>query len=94
MTHNCIRIIAVLAVSLWLLTACAPQTPNLDRHFGETVSLIQAQQTLYPDASSNIDPVKGIDGKAAKSGYDEYQKSYKVPEQQASGFTIGVGGAR
>lgn len=74
------------------ITGCVPMTPNLDSQFGQSVNLLKAQQTLNPEASRNTDPVKGMDGKAAASAYDEYQKSYKAPEPQSNAFTIGVGG--
>jgi hypothetical protein len=61
---------------------------------GQSLSLIKAQQILNPEASRNTDPVPGMDGRAAKSGYDLYQKSFKTPEPQSNAFTIGVGGTR
>ena len=65
---------------LLAVSGCVSTTPNLDSQFGKSVNLIKAQQTINPEASRNTNPVTGIDGKAAKSGYDEYQKSYKAPE--------------
>ena len=88
------RIAGMLGGVLIVLSGCASVTPNLDRHFGEAVNLVKAQQTLYPEASRNPDPVKGMDGKAAKSAYDEYQKSYSTPQPQQNAFTIGLGGSR
>ncbi|MDB5764986.1 MAG: hypothetical protein JWQ21_3981 [Herminiimonas sp.] len=73
-------------------TGCVQQSPVLDSHFGQSVSLIKAQQVLNPEASRNADPVAGIDSKAAKSAYDQYQKSYRSPEPQPNVFTIGIGG--
>lgn len=77
-----------------LLTACAPTTPRFDGQFGEAVNLARAQQTLDKDA-----PVKnahkgspGLDGRAAKSAVDNYQKSFKAPEPTPNVFTIGVSG--
>lgn len=81
---------ALCAVAL-AIAGCVPLTPNLDSHFGEAVNQLKAQQTLSPEASRNTDPVSGIDGKAAKSAYDLYQKSYQAPVPPASAFTIGVG---
>jgi hypothetical protein len=54
--------------------------------------LLKAQQTLNPQAALNTNPVSGIDGRSAASGYDQYQKSYKTPEPLPNAFTIGVGG--
>lgn len=80
-----------LCGALLAVTGCVSPAPNLDRHFGESVRLIKAQQTLNPEASRNTDPVKGMDGVAAKSGYDEYQKSYREPPPPTNAFTIGIG---
>ncbi|MDC8759250.1 pilus assembly protein [Janthinobacterium fluminis] len=79
------------ALLLFAATGCVATTPELDRHFGESVKLLQAQQTLRPDAVRNADPVAGVDGKAAKAAYERYQKSFATPEPQADAFTIGVG---
>lgn len=84
---------ALCAVAL-AIAGCVPLTPNLDSHFGEAVNQLKAQQTLYPEASRNADPVAGMDGKAAKSAYDLYQKSYRTPEPPSNAFTIGVGSGR
>lgn len=85
---------SVSAALLLALTGCASTTPSLDRQFGQAVNLMKAQQTLNPHAALNPDPVNGVDGKAAKSAYDEYQKSFKVKEPQPNAFTIGIGGGR
>lgn len=74
-----------------VLAACA-NTPRLDRHFGESLRLTRAQQTLNPEARLNSAPVNGLDGPAARSAYDSYQRSFATPEQPSGGFTIGSGG--
>ena len=85
---------AACAALLLTVAGCTSTTPNLDRHFGDGLNLAKAQQTLNPQAGRNLDPVSGIDGKAAKSAYDEYQKSYRMPVLQPNAFTIGIGGGR
>lgn len=74
-----------------LLGGCA-QSPRLDREFGDSVRLVKAQQTLNPDAARQRAPVMGLDGPAARSAYDNYQRSFAAPESQANGFTISSGG--
>ena len=76
MNRNHFRDASALCVVL-VITGCVSTTPHLDSHFGEVVSLVKAQQTQYPDASRNTDPVNGMDGKAAISAYDNYQESFK-----------------
>jgi hypothetical protein len=77
-----------------LAAGCVQRAPVLDSQFGVAVTLLKAQQILNPEASRNADPVAGMDGKAAKSAYDEYQKSYRVPAPQQNVFTIGIGSGR
>ena len=75
---------------LLAVTGCVSPTPRLDHDFGKSVSLLKAQQILNPEASRNTDPVQGMNGKAAKSGYDEYQKSYQAPAPLAP-LSISIG---
>ena len=83
--------VSCAALLLALLGGCASRTPNLDAQFGKSVRLLNAQQTINPNAMANADPVLGLDGRAAISGYGDYQKSYAKPEPQGSTFTIGIG---
>jgi hypothetical protein len=71
---------------------CASTTPYLDSQFGKAFTALKAQQTLNPGAPSASDPGVGVDAQAIKSGYDNYQKSFKAPEPQPSIF-LGIGGA-
>lgn len=77
-----------------LVTGCALPPNVQEPPMGATVSLTMAQQVMNPAAGANRDPVSGLDGQAAKSGYDAYQKSYRAPVPQQNVFTIGVGGGR
>jgi hypothetical protein len=74
-----------------LLTGCATNTPRLDASFGEAAAMTKAQQTLNPAASSNTDPVAGLDGVAAKGAMDSYDASFKQPPAQTNVFNIGIG---
>lgn len=93
-TVKTLCISAAMWGTLVAMSGCTSVTPNLDAQFGQSVSLIKAQQTLNPAASRNTNPVNGLDGAAAKSGYDAYQKSYQTPEPPSNAFTIGIGGGR
>jgi len=77
-----------------LISGCVQRSPRLDTHFGTAVPVIKAQQILRPGTATDADPGVGVDGKAAKSGYDEYQKSYSAPAAPANVFSIGVGAGR
>lgn len=75
-------------------TGCAMPPNAQEPPMGATVSLTMAQQVMNPTAGTNSDPVTGLDGQAAKSGYDAYQKTYRAPVPQQNVFTIGIGGGR
>lgn len=85
------RMLMVGAVLL-LAAGCVQRAPYLESQMGQSLSLIKAQQILNPEAVRNDDPVVGMDSKAAKSAYDQYQKSFKTLEPQSNAFTIGIGG--
>jgi predicted component of type VI protein secretion system len=79
----------MLMLSAVSLGACS-LTPRVDQQFGSSVKLALAQQTLNPQARNNRSPVTGLDAQAAKSVYDNYQRSYATPELQQNSFSIGV----
>jgi hypothetical protein len=83
--------VASAALLLALVGGCASRSPNLDAQFGKSVRLLNAQQTINPNAAANTDPVMGLDGKAALSGYGDYQKTFAAPVPQPATFTIGIG---
>ncbi|HEU0201097.1 MAG TPA: pilus assembly protein [Burkholderiaceae bacterium] len=81
---------AVVAIAM--LAGCVATTPQVDGKHGAAVTLTRAQQTLNPDASRNNNPVKGLDGKAAKGALDNYRDSFRVPPSEAANvINIGVG---
>lgn len=72
-----------------LLSACASVTPVVDASFGKAVRQARASQTLNPTASSNRDPVLGIDGKAGAAAQERYQESFKSPPKTFEIINIG-----
>lgn len=76
---------------LFMLTACATNTNEWDRHFGESVRAAVALQTININAAKNTDPVFGISGKAANETMGRYQTTFKEPPPTANSFTIGIG---
>lgn len=75
---------------LLILAGCVAVTPELDRHFGDSVRIANAQQTIAPEASTNTKLV-GMDGPSAHASIVDYRKSYAAPPPQMNVFTIGVG---
>ena len=85
-----LMLMAALPVSL--LTACMPLTPHLDSPFGDAANIVKAQQIINLDAAKNTDPVSGVDGKAAQSAMENYDKSFKAPPKTTISNTISIGG--
>lgn len=82
----------MVVVLAGLLVGCAtPATPNYDASFGEAVRQARALQTLNPAASSNTDPVVGIDGEAGKASIDRYHESFRAPPKTFE--VMGIGGS-
>jgi hypothetical protein len=67
-------------------------TPRMDGHFGDSVRIANAQQTINPDAGKNPSAPNGLDGKSGLEVMDRYQKSFRSPPPQSNVFAIGVGG--
>jgi hypothetical protein len=84
-----ISMVALLGCAM--LAGCVSTTPHLDDKHGAAATLARAQQTLNPDASRNTNPVKGLDGKAAKGALDNYRDSFRQPPSEAEVISIGVG---
>ena len=59
----------------WFLVGCST-TPNWDKKFGDSARAASAKQMINPAASSNTDPVNGMDGKAAASATGRYHDSF------------------
>lgn len=90
-TQNVIFTIFLASIGLVGLNSCATKTPTLDKHYGEAVNAAKSQQTLNPDASQDMKPVMGIDGKAANASVDRYHRSFVQPPPATNIFNIGVG---
>lgn len=92
MKRNIARAGALAGLTL-LVTACAPTSPTFDRHFGETVPALRAQQTRNPDApvANQGKSTDGLQGRSAREAVDRYYNSFSAPPVQSNVFTIGVG---
>ncbi|HEV7815803.1 MAG TPA: hypothetical protein VGP06_11975 [Janthinobacterium sp.] len=83
--------VALLAAAL---AGCAQNAPQFEQHFGDSVRIAVARQTIRPDAAANRDPVAGVDGAAARNAQDAYRKSFTAAAPPADVFTIGVSGGK
>ena len=79
---NIIRNIA-LAMFFISILGCAGNLPVgkraeiLDMNWGKSLETAKNNQILNPDAGENLDPVLGLDGKAAEYGVNKYKESFK-----------------
>ena len=73
-----------------LLAGCVSNTPQRDRSFGLAAKDTLRLQIVRPTPPGS-QTAPGLDGQAAKSAYDNYQKSFKDPVPQAGALTVGVG---
>jgi hypothetical protein len=76
------------------LSACAPTTPNFNRHFSEPVRTLNAQQLLRPEAAmaNRLRVPEGLDGRSARETLERYHKSFEQSPRQANPFVFGFGG--
>lgn len=63
---------------------------DLEVSFGNSYRQALANETLNPDASKNLSPVVGMDGKSAEEILKVYHKSYQK-EQPAPTYIFNVG---
>jgi hypothetical protein len=79
-------------IVLALLGGCATSlTPNYDAKFGDAVRQARLKMTINPDAGTNPDQVKGMDGKSARETILLYQGTYKAPPPAVNVINIGGG---
>lgn len=80
---------AVLA--LVTLSGCVATSPAWDRSFGSAVRASLAAQVINPAASGNLDPVTGIDSRAAIGAQQQYEKSFSQPGGYQPAMVSGSG---
>jgi len=85
-----------LLVSGWialffLLMSCVAS--RLETDFGTSTRLLKINQIHNPEAERNLDPVYGLDGKAAQATTEKYRKDFeKSSPPVPSTLTIGISG--
>lgn len=84
------RTLIILALAALVTAGCANPTP-VEANFGNAVNRAKAAQVVDPDAPSRARPQLQVDGAAAKSAVDQYQKSFEAPTLPPTILNIGVG---
>lgn len=78
-----LSILAVVSV-----TGCTTRPTTLGPDYGVAYTMAKDQQTLNPDAGSNLDPVQGLeDAAAAKHTLERYRTSFEKPEEYRKPMT-------
>jgi len=63
-------------LTIFLISACAGPT-RVDKGYGRSVKQARINQVLDPDAEKNLEPVTGMDGKAAQASIEKYRKAFE-----------------
>ncbi|MGQ9646621.1 MAG: hypothetical protein ACUVWO_08805 [Thermodesulfobacteriota bacterium] len=88
MTKRCLLLSGCIAL-LFLLTSCA--TSRLEMDFGTSTRLSKINQIHDPGAEKNVEPVYGLDGKAAQANTEKYLKDFEKPVAATpSALTLGI----
>ncbi len=69
--------VCILIITLAIfLSACAGPS-RTDKDHGRSVKQARVNQILDPEAGRNLEPVTGLDGKAAQGGIEKYRKTFE-----------------
>ncbi|AXL53208.1 hypothetical protein DSC91_006520 [Paraburkholderia caffeinilytica] len=82
---------ALIVPACVTLGGCMSSTPIWDAHFGQAVKTVTQAQIIDPHAAEHAQSAPGVDGKAAASAMDTYDKSFQQPVPQSNAFVIGIG---
>lgn len=88
---NLLRRALILAPFLGALGGCMSSSPIWDAHFGEAVRATTQAQILDPQAGERNPSTQGVNGSAAVSAMQRYDKSFAAPAQTTNPFVIGIG---
>ncbi len=72
--------IMITLFAIFLISACAGPS-KLDEDYGRSVEQARSTQVLHPEAEKNLEPVTGLDGKAAQASIEKYQKTFEQPRE-------------
>jgi hypothetical protein len=67
-------------LAIFLISACA-QPSRLDRNYGRSLKQARLNQILDPGGEKNLEPVTGLDGKAAQASIEKYRKTFEQPRE-------------
>ncbi|HET8746396.1 MAG TPA: hypothetical protein VFM98_12380 [Ramlibacter sp.] len=85
------RTLIYLALAGAALAGCAQAPTRVDASFGSAVLRARAAQAVDPDAPLRARGPMHLDGPAAKSAIEQYEKSFEAPTLPPAILNIGVG---
>ncbi|WP_423396119.1 hypothetical protein [Burkholderia sp. LMG 21824] len=88
-----VRRAALAAPLAFALAGCMSSTPVWDTRFGQSVRAVTQAQIIDPHAAEHAAATTVVDGSAAASALDNYDKSFKQIDPPVNAFVIGVGKA-
>ncbi len=74
--------ILCIALTIFLISACAGPT-RVEKNFGKSYKQALTNQILDPEAGKNLEPVTGMDGKAAQSSIEKYRKTFEQSRENS-----------
>ncbi|WP_137719265.1 hypothetical protein [Methylobacillus flagellatus] len=83
--------VGIVLVSIIVSGCAATATPHFDAQFGDSVQAAKQRQVLYPAGYQPAYPQQGLDGKAANTAIEQYQKSFAQPSSSAGRDTGDAG---
>ena len=78
-------------IVMGILAGCAGNASLVEQEWGTAYKLTIANQTLNPNAEKNLEPVYGLDNKAAEKVVNKYNKEFDKPPQVPI-YTMGIAG--
>ncbi|VWB83783.1 putative lipoprotein [Burkholderia lata] len=88
-----VRRAALAAPLAFALAGCMSSTPVWDTRFGQSVRAVTQAQIIDPHAAEHAAATTMVDGNAATSALDNYDKSFKQIDPPTNAFVIGIGKA-
>jgi hypothetical protein len=77
---------------LFLLTSCAAS--RLETDFGTSSRLFKINQIHNPEAEKNVEPVYGLDGKAAQANTEKYWEDFEKSTPAVPSTLTGISGKK
>jgi len=82
------RYALLMAIFCFVLAACS--TTRLEEDYGNSYRLANQNQILDPDAPKDLEPVTGLDNRAAAGAMKKYIESFEKEPEGREAYTLGV----